>query len=159
MYCLIYILSRRMKSNQMRENHWFTATPREVVQSQKGIIPEILVHMHLSMFLNFFSYWHESSSLSRLPGFTHCDGSICRDPMTLLKHLHFRWHDYYYRIVMRQDQNLYSSLIAKLKISDWDSKHSFNSTTFTLQSIPKGKVSLPVYVFSNSKYETINVER
>ena len=28
LYCSIYILSRRMKSNQMRENHWFTATPR-----------------------------------------------------------------------------------------------------------------------------------
>ena len=31
LYCLIYILSRRMKSNQMRENHWFTATPWEEI--------------------------------------------------------------------------------------------------------------------------------
>ena len=29
LYCLIYFLPKRMKSNQMRENHWFTATPWE----------------------------------------------------------------------------------------------------------------------------------
>ena len=63
-----------------------------------------------------FLYWHESTPLSRLPGFTHCNGSICRDPTTLLKHLHFMRHYYYHRIIMRQVQNLYSSLIAKLKI-------------------------------------------
>jgi len=109
--------------------------------------------------LSLFTYWHESSSLSSLPDFTHCQGSVCKDPMTLLKHLHFMRHDYYHRIIMRQVQNLYSSLIAKLKIPDWNTTHSLNSTISTLQSIPKGKVLLPIYVFSRSKYETITVER
>ena len=55
---------------------------------------------------------------------------------------------------MRQVQNLYSSLIAKLKIPDWDSKDSFNLTTSTLQSIPKKK-----YHFQSMYFQIQNMKR
>ena len=105
---------------------------------------------------SLFKYWHQSSSLSTLPDFEHCEGSVYKNPTSFLKHLHLMRHDYYHRIVMRQVQNLYSSLIAKLKIPDWNTT---DSNISTLQSIPKGQVTLPVYVFSPSKYETFTVER
>ena len=108
---------------------------------------------------SLFSFWHERSSLSSLPEFIPCEGSVFKDPTTFLKHLHFMRHDYYHRIIMRQVQNLYSSLIAKLKIPDWNTTHSLSSTVSAEQSIPKGKVSLPTYVFSHSKYDTFTVQR
>ena len=110
-------------------------------------------------FSSLFKYWHETFSLLSLPGFAHCEGSVCKDPMTLLKHLHSMRHDYYHRIIMRQVQNLYSFLIAKLKIPDWNTTPSLGSTSSTLQSIGKGKVSLPTYVFSYSTYKTFTVEK
>ena len=55
---------------------------------------------------------------------------------------------------MRQDQNLYSSLIAKLKILDWDSKDSLNSTTSTLNPFKKEKCH-----FQSMYFQVQNMKR
>ena len=108
---------------------------------------------------SLFKNWQERHTLSILPRFDHCAGVVYEDPMVFHTHLHSMQHEYYHRIVMRQVQNLYSSLIAKFKISDQNTNNSHKSTSSTLQSAPKGKISLPMFVLSQSSYDTIIVTR
>ena len=49
LYCLIYFLPKRMKSNQMRENNWFTATPSTV-------LVQCTVHNHRFMYICTYIY-------------------------------------------------------------------------------------------------------
>ena len=108
---------------------------------------------------SLFKKWHKRNFVSGLPGFNHCDGAIYKNPTAFHRHLHSMQHEYYHRIVMRQVQNLYSALIAELKIPDLNTINPLKSTLSTSSSQPKGKVSLPLYVLSQSSYETITVMR
>ena len=106
-----------------------------------------------------FAKWHERNQLLILPNFKQCDDTVFPDPITFLKHLHSNRNDYYHRVIMRQVQNLYSSLLAKFKILEWNTNHDPTITSATFQSLHKGKLTLPLYVLSRSVYETICVQR
>ena len=64
---------------------------------------------------SIFANWHEKNHILTLPNFKQCDDTVFTDPTTFLKRLHSKGNDFYHRIVMRQVQNLYSSLLAKFK--------------------------------------------
>ena len=49
---------------------------------------------------SLFTEWHKKNSLTQLPTFNSCDVGICKDPVTFLKHLHSKSHDYFHRIFL-----------------------------------------------------------
>ena len=106
-----------------------------------------------------FVNWHEKTHILSLPNFEQCDDTVFADPTTFLKHIHSKGTDFYHRIVMRQVQNLYSSLFAKFKCLDSNTNQSLNLTSSTFQSVHKGKITLPLYVHADSVYDTICVKR
>ena len=105
------------------------------------------------------SDWHELQFINKLPTFHVCKSTVFNSPSTFVEHLHSMKDDYYHRIVMRQVQNLYSSLISKLKLFDWNTGHPLKRTTSTFKKIAKGKVTLHPHIVSGSTYDTFTVER
>ena len=105
---------------------------------------------------SIFRKWQKTHYLTRLPTFHPCENKVFDGPVDFVKHLHYKREDYYHRIIMRQVQHLYSSLIAKLKIPELE---VVDKKTPTFQSIHGGRVSLPLYVQSKSNYITFTVER
>ena len=77
---------------------------------------------------SLLSKWHELRLINGLPTFNVCEETVFDTPSTFLKHLYSMKNEYYHRIVMRQVQNLYSSLISKLKIPDWNMSNSLKTT-------------------------------
>ena len=78
LYCLIYILSRRMKSNQMRENHWFTATPclDTLIRCSMAINSFVLLYLSLldiaGLMISLGGSWGSSLICGTGGGFLDC---------------------------------------------------------------------------------------
>ena len=63
LYCLIYFLPKRMKSNQMRENHWFTATPTIYDPSLFKVCSWRCVTSIYTMLRNIGSLWMQGTPM------------------------------------------------------------------------------------------------
>ena len=100
------------------------------------------------------SKWHEKCYLNKLHTFEKCDNRVFDNPIDFVNHLHSKSGDYYHRIIMKIVQSLYSSLLAKLKTKQTTSDH-----LSSFASIHKGKVTLPAYVMSGSKYDLFTFKR
>ena len=103
-----------------------------------------------------FHSWHEKTQIHKLPSFTNCGSGMFNTPESFVEHLYENQNDYYHRIILRMVQASYSSLIAKIKIPTASNKIKVSNKPFS--SIHEGKVSLPAYVKSTSKYETFIVK-
>ena len=99
-----------------------------------------------------FGECNKQMSIDNLPQFIKCKSNVFTDPMEFIIHLESSKEDYYYRIVMRVVQNLYSSLLAKFTTVD------SSSSKKTFYSVHKGSVSLPSYQNTGADYGIFEVK-
>ena len=104
-----------------------------------------------------FKKWHVQKNITKFPKFRSCDILVFKDHIDFISHLYEAKDDYYHQIILHLVQSTYSLLLAKFKQKFIVHTNMNNKQTFS--SIHKGKVTLPTYMHSGSKYETFALQR